>query len=247
MNIDDDILMAYADGELEAAQRADVEAAIARDPALAARVQEHRALREQLQRAFDPVLQEPMPERLTDAVSAPVGGKGTVIDLAEAQQRRTAKPASRWSAPQWAAIAASLLVGLLLGRAGMDAGETVATRHGAWVATGELATALNERPSGDEGGATHIGFSFRTATGTYCRTFTRTDAQAVAGVACRIDDEWQLHAMTEIARESSNYRMAASSLPPAVRAAVEEAMHGDPLSAEEEGAALASRWNITKP
>ena len=45
MKFDDETLMSYADGELDAAQRAQIEAAIALDPGLALRVQEHKALR----------------------------------------------------------------------------------------------------------------------------------------------------------------------------------------------------------
>ena len=67
MNIDDraqaaldpadpQVLMAYADGELAAADAARVEAAIAVDPALARIVDDHRALRARLSDAFAGVL-----------------------------------------------------------------------------------------------------------------------------------------------------------------------------------------------
>ena len=95
MNIDDQTLMAYADDELDAATRAQVEAALARDPALAARVEEHRALRAELNAAFDPVLDEPVPDRLLAAVKPPVRGDSAPIDLASVRQRRAAKTAGR--------------------------------------------------------------------------------------------------------------------------------------------------------
>ncbi|MFN3843995.1 MAG: zf-HC2 domain-containing protein, partial [Rehaibacterium terrae] len=63
MRISDERLMAYVDGELDAAQAAQVEAAIAADPALAAAVARQRRLRERLRAAFDPVLDQPVPER----------------------------------------------------------------------------------------------------------------------------------------------------------------------------------------
>ena len=58
MSISDETLMAYADGELEPAQRAEIEAAMAADPKLAERVEQHRALRRKLNAAYDPVLLE---------------------------------------------------------------------------------------------------------------------------------------------------------------------------------------------
>lgn len=89
MSVPDELLMAYADGELSgaehAAERARVEAAIQSDPALANRVEQHRALRAQLKATFDPVLDEPVPDRLLAAArnmrnshaGAPNGGAAT--------------------------------------------------------------------------------------------------------------------------------------------------------------------------
>ncbi|WP_460826233.1 anti-sigma factor family protein, partial [Massilia terrae] len=61
MNISDDVLMAYADGELEAPQRAEVEQAMRADPKVAAAVERHRALRADVFAAFAGVLDEPVP------------------------------------------------------------------------------------------------------------------------------------------------------------------------------------------
>jgi hypothetical protein len=70
MSIPDETLMAYADGELELAQRAEVEAALAADPTLVVRVQQHRALRKKLNAAFDPILMETVPDALVAKVFA---------------------------------------------------------------------------------------------------------------------------------------------------------------------------------
>ena len=68
MNFSDETVMAYADGELDAASRAALEAAMATDPQLARRVARQRALRARLRAALDPVLDEPLPERLLASV-----------------------------------------------------------------------------------------------------------------------------------------------------------------------------------
>lgn len=58
-------LHAWADGRLDAARRAQVEAWLAQHPAQQARVAAWRAQGAQLHRAFDVVLDEPVPARLT--------------------------------------------------------------------------------------------------------------------------------------------------------------------------------------
>ena len=69
MTVDVELLMRYADDELDAAARATVEAAIATNPALAAQVAAFRRQRTRLQRAFAPMLEEPVPERLLAALA----------------------------------------------------------------------------------------------------------------------------------------------------------------------------------
>lgn len=240
MNITDELLAAYADNELDAATRAEVEAAVAHDPALAARVQAHRELRTRLSSAFDPVLDEHVPERLLAAANAPA--KDTVIDLKQARQQRSVGPGMRWGLPQWAAIAASLLIGLFVGYSALQSGQAVVMRNGELVAAGALANALTNTLSGEESSVHHIGFSFRTGSGEYCRTFTSAGKQAIAGVACHEPEGWKVRAVTATQAVGSNYRMAASSMPPAVRAVVEESMQGEPLTVAEETAARARKW-----
>ncbi len=67
MTLSDETLMAYADGELDSAQRAEVEAAMALDPEIARRVEQHRALRKQFSATYDRVLLETVPDRLIAA------------------------------------------------------------------------------------------------------------------------------------------------------------------------------------
>ena len=67
MPFSDEIVMAYVDGELGDATRAAIEVAMTTDADLAQRVARHRELRKRVQGAFDPVLAEPVPERLLAA------------------------------------------------------------------------------------------------------------------------------------------------------------------------------------
>ena len=54
MKYDDETLMAFADGELDEARRAEIAAALDQDPSLAQRVERHRALRARVVDAFGP-------------------------------------------------------------------------------------------------------------------------------------------------------------------------------------------------
>ena len=66
MTVSDEELMAYVDGELDAARLESLRLEIAASADLSRRVAEQRALRDRLHRAFDPALHEPVPARLTE-------------------------------------------------------------------------------------------------------------------------------------------------------------------------------------
>jgi anti-sigma factor RsiW len=92
----DEMLMAYADGELDLVARAEIEAAIARDPEVARAVERHRALADHVHTAYDGVLEEPVPDRLA-ALVAPSGG-APVADLS-ARREATRIAIGRWQIP----------------------------------------------------------------------------------------------------------------------------------------------------
>jgi hypothetical protein len=252
MTISDETLMAYADGELDAATRASVEAAMRADPEMAKRVARHRALREAMQGAFSGVLEEPVPERLIAAArgqnSAP---KGAVVDLSlvrEAARRKTASGPRRW---QPAAMAASLALGVGLGfLAWHGPGALIRPGSGGGlVATAALAEALATQLSDDRSPArvAVTGLSFRSKSGEYCRTFSLTGTDASSGLACREGNDWKIKALAESPRaatNSGNFRTAASADSPAIRAAVEASIDGEPLDHAGEIAARQAGWAV---
>ena len=237
--------MAYADDELDAHTRASVDAAMASDPELARRVARHKALRNRVHSTFNKVLDEPVPARLLQvARTEPVGSpKGNGVPWSGRQVRR-------WSWPQWTAIAASLCVGVIVGRLPLlPAGNPgpIIMSAGHLLASGSLATALSDQLASDHTAAESVrmGISFRSQTGEYCRTFTLSQPEALAGVACRAPAGWQLGVLARVGSPgegSGSYRQAASSLPPAVVAAVSSQIAGEPLDARGEVAARARHW-----
>lgn len=262
MTFSDETLMAFVDGELDAATSAALNAAIAKDSELAARVERHRKLRLAVDAAFEPVLQEPMPERLLDAAR---GAAATPIEPRQenAATVRSARPAWRlraWTGFEWGAIAASTALGVLLGGAFFDgswreapiggvAADLVADQ-GQLLARGSLARALSEELASAQASdaPARIGLTFVSTAGEYCRTFTlerATDVASLAGLACKGVAEWRVQVIAQgepRTGSAGGYRAAAAELPPAVLYAVKDRIRGDALDAEGERAAQQRGW-----
>jgi negative regulator of sigma E activity len=251
MQITDEQLMAYADGELSPLEAKRIEAAMADDSALAARVARFRAVRRALRTAYDSVVSEPIPEHLRAllgdvAASEPMVDtlhepSAPVADFAAARAKR----AARFGPPAWAAMAASLLVGVIAGRALWPAQQDIFTSDGLYAAA-PLAEVLNTRLAGDvanQNAATRIGLSFRTNEGDICRTFAHeARARVVSGLACRDENRWAVRmALTEPAPREGEFRQAGAAAP-AVLEAVDAMIAGDPLDAAQERALRDNSW-----
>jgi anti-sigma factor RsiW len=108
------------------------------DPQVAQEVERHRALRGEVGSAFAGVLDEPVPDRLLRAANKAPANAG-------------AQPRRRWSWPEWTSIAASLLIGILAGRAILqpqsESRLVAAGSDGRVIAGGALAQALSEQLS----------------------------------------------------------------------------------------------------
>ena len=68
--VDDPILMAFLDGELEPLERAHIEQALAADAGLRERLEVQRRLRARLADRYDPIVREDVPERLREIVES---------------------------------------------------------------------------------------------------------------------------------------------------------------------------------
>jgi hypothetical protein len=255
MTISNETLMAYADGELDAAARANVEAAMLQDPEIAERVARHRALRETMRGAFSAVLNEPVPDRLIEAARGQSAApRSAVADLSVAREtarRRNSAAPRGW---QPAAMAASLLLGLGLGFLAWHGPRGALIRpgvDGGLVAGATLAEALSTQLSDDRSAqrVAVTGLSFRDKSGNYCRTFSLTGTDASSGLACREGADWRIEALAQSPRaaaNSGNYRAAASEDSAAIRAAVEASIDGEPLDRAGEIAARRAGWAVAR-
>jgi len=250
MKLPDETVMAYVDDELDAASRAEVEAAMAADPEVRVQVQAQIDLRARLRASYDPVLSEPVPERLLQALGQPTAAPSArIADLARVRatkQERLQAP-RRWSLPQFAAIAASLMIGVLIGQRVLHSpqGDAFATRDGQLVENGLLDEALTRQLASNQSDTApvHIGLTYRDDSGAFCRTFALTWDGTDAGIACRSGDAWRVETLTHAEpTDAATYRAAASELPEAIRRTVEANISGEPLDAEAERAAQRSGW-----
>ena len=246
--ISDETLMVYADGEADATTRAQVEAAMREDPEIGRRVARHRALREAMRSAGASVLNEPVPERLIAAARGRAPAAGTVVDLSRAREAATRKAPGLSRGWQPAAMAASLLVGLAVGYLAWHGSATLiqANAGGGLMAGAVLADALSTRLSDDPSPAraATAGLSFRAKTGDYCRTFALTGADASSGLACKEANGWSIKVLAKSASAGSptQFRTAGSEVSPAIRAAIEGSIEGEPLDHAGEVAARQAGW-----
>jgi hypothetical protein len=160
-----------------------------------------------------------------------------VVDFAAAKARR---PRPVWQ--NLMALAATLVLGLAIGRTlVMPAASPVGIANGTMVAQGPLAAALDTQLASAQApdATTRIGTSFAAADGRYCRTF---ESVAMAGVACRGEQGWQLMmTSTGSGVAQTAYRQAGSSNPLVAQAA-QEMMAGEPFDAAAERQARDSGW-----
>jgi hypothetical protein len=243
MSVTPEMLMAYADEELDSHGRAQVEQALAEDPALAETIERHRRLRRDVAATYDGLLARPVADALIARIrSALLAPQRVWRARLEAMALEWAPP---WGVPLATGLALGVVLGLTLtGRAAPPGAMIVADSEGL-RARGALAAGLTERLAADP--ATEnltIGLSFRDKTGAYCRAFVVRAGEGVSGFACRKTDAWRVRmALAEApAAAVGDLRPAGTALPRAVLSGMEDAIEGDPLDAGEEAAARDRGW-----
>lgn len=241
MKLTDEELMAYADGEMLALDAKRVEAAMAADPVLAARVARFRAVRRALHTAYDSVLSEPVPERLRALlgdVAANEPQPQAPVDLSAHRVHRQV----RFGPPAWAAIAASLVVGVLVGRAVLPSGDLLV--DDGRYAGADLTRVLDTRLASDsenQSAATRIGLTFRATDGDICRTFSHSvRGGSTSGLACRDGERWAVQVAVH-GDALSEFRQAGADAP-AVLNAMDAIISGEPFDATQERASRAQNW-----
>ena len=231
--ISDERFFAWLDGELDPAEAVAIDELVAADPELQRRADAHRALGQRLGDAFDPIAAAVVPARIRGSAGSRNAG---VVDLAAARERRAARPISVRA--QWAAMAATLAIGLVAGSM-LDGGQPalVVREEGRMVAADVLEQALyTQLASAPAAEGPRIGLTFRDTEGGLCRSFTDGPA---AGLACHQGGDWRIRGQFQAGEgQQSEYRMAAG---PDRRLAelIDSTIAGEPLDAASEREAIA--------
>lgn len=238
-----EVLMAYADGELDDATADALLAALPDDPALMARLSVFLDTRTALSPQAPP---EPVPEKLMAQVRA-------TLDAARQTEDDTvvpfARPLSSQTIPRWQpmALAASLALAVGLGAGLWSAKLLPGTQNMleqvSLMAVPGLDSALSNTMSGEtrdlETGTLTIITSFQTADGALCREF-EFDARAgdqFISVACHAENHWGTQLAILTGSQAETGYTPASSLD-TLDAYLTSIGAGAPLSAEQEAAAL---------
>jgi hypothetical protein len=237
--VDDELLIAFADGECSDAERAQVEQALAEDPELRVRLEQHRRLAARLSLQYGPVAEAPVPDRLTVLLRKQ---EADVVDFAAARAaKEQRKRLPGWG--NWGAIAASLAVGIFAGQLALpNRGGVVESKQGALIARGELAEALDVQLASaqPDDAKVRIGVSFRDQAGQVCRSF---QTGSLAGIGCRSAEGWRLpvtHSGAETDAKGG-YRQAGSGDALVMQAAT-AMMRDEPLDAETERKVRDNGW-----
>jgi anti-sigma factor RsiW len=250
----DEMLMRFADGELDAEEMAVIEKAMETDDDLVGRVAMFIETKAQAQAALKPLLDEPVPEKLKTAVEGMIAAKRAEDAKAAAKPATVVpfearKTAARPAAKQWTLPLAASIAAVIGGLAGYwAAGDSAPAPGGLWVAgiiRPALCEALATIESGKEIRLPGISDRFR-AIATFrndaqelCREFEidSQDHSTVMSVACRAGDEWRVSFAVVAPGDAGGYAPASSA--EALDAYLSAIEAGEPLSAEDEAEALA--------
>jgi anti-sigma factor RsiW len=120
----DELLVAYMDGEVDEAQFAEIAAWLERDPGLRARLANLTEVTTLIRDAFEPVLREPIPERLFAAThdkteaAAPEAAEPErkIVAFRPKTSRRTPMTATHW----WVGLAAAVGIAFVVGAASVN-------------------------------------------------------------------------------------------------------------------------------
>lgn len=252
MTFPDEMLMRFADGELDADEMALVEKAMETDDELVARVAMFIETKAQSQAALKPLLDEPVPEKLKAAVEGMIAarraddaqaGPATVVQFAA--RKTPQRPAARqWTLPIAASIAAAVIGAMAGYWAAGGSSPQPAGLSLAGAVDGPLGEALATVDAGDEtelasGRRFRAIATFRDDGQNICREFEldTADRSTLVSVACHSAGAWRVDFVVAAPASEQGYAPASST--EALDAYLSAISAGDPLSAEDEARALA--------
>lgn len=228
---------AWLDGELSEVEAAEMAARVASDPALSRLAEQHRTFEARLKQTFDAIAEATVPDELLSTIR---DERAKVVDFGSA---RPAGKIGWWTmVPQWAAMAATLAVGVFFGSMVAPDRPTgpLAVEDDGVYAAGELDRVLDTRLAAEQADDDlRIALTFRDQSGGICRIFTQESAN---GIACRRGDRWQIRGLFGVSDGGSGEYRTASGLDPQLAELIDSMIAGEPFEAAQEKAARSRGW-----
>lgn len=271
-DITDELLMAYADGELDSAEQRRVERYLANDPASAQRLEMFTQTGRDLGRLFDQPMREAIPERLLQTVmGSNSSSPAATMKLTQRRPRFLTALTEAFfpSHAGWktaAATAALLIVGAAAGwtlnntQASGSGPSLVSLADGALVASKELGRVLAGAPSGIAVGlgqqsanfAVKPVLSFQSISGGYCRQYELSNASGsrFSGVGCRMaNGQWRIEVHSQVAAApdatQGGITPASGRSSPVVESAIDRMIKGDALGSVAERSLIDNKWQAS--
>lgn len=237
--LNDELIGAYLDGELDAEKRALVEHWLASDSGAAARLERMREA--------DALIRDAIPRVTTpadDPIAAMIRGETSGKVLAFPRVSR------EWGV-RAAALAAACVLGVLAGRMtapaliSLDRGVDAQMRVGPQVAQ-VLDTALSGEPTPVLGGQVEVALSFHTEAGQVCRQYrTSAGGRATDAVACRDEQGWRM-LVQAVAPEAQEGAFVTAGANTPLDAAISALGPASALDAREERALIDAHWRLAR-
>ncbi len=233
--VSDDMLMAYADGELSEAEAAAVKRAVSNDPHLATKLSEFEATRQLARDAFASIKMRPVPPELVQAV------------LSHASQPK----AQQWRFRRHLVpLAASIAV--VAGVVGYLAGISRDRQPSLLAVDRVMTEALETADSGatietDQGRRISVLATYRLSD-RLCRTFAiSAENDAVKGLACRTPSQWSVEvAVSAPAQTSTSYSPASNQATPSIDAFLDSTEAEGPLDGKLEAEYRKKKWLLAR-
>ena len=271
MKLDDELLTAYLDGELDAVKMSEVERQLEQSPDLSRQLERLRATDTALKQAYHDIDERPLPDAVLNMLeSFPASQEQTATeetgnDTADVIPFR-GKSKSVSHTPIWqiaAAASVALVIGLGIGRS-LFLPESTAPEQTLILAkpgTGPvepdsaLFAVLENQPSAvpltideQDGTVATPVMSFESIDNRYCREFSITSTSGgTRGVACKGDNQWVVEitvaTVGQPAVDAGSYQTASQAIAPVIDNAIQSMIKGEAFGSERETQAIKEHWN----
>lgn len=260
MRIDDEMLSAYLDAELNQELSTKVEAELAQSPTLQARLQHLRLVDEEAKAFYKELDKTPMPKKVQAVLHSLESPNDTVVPLQAAKSKRTlffGNNLYQTRTAAWLSIAASVFVLFGVGyfwKATQQTAPLMDIRLVAQSTIGRDSALFNLLEFSSSGETTtlqdnntnaSIVLTFVGKENQACREFILQQSNTASrNIACRAkSNQWEIQISTSTLTENNDmYIPAAEENTAAIDAAINALSNGNVLSADEELDLLNKQW-----